>query len=254
MTHILVLTANRPRDGFPLMRLAARAIEALSARFPGADVAVRDLAQSPLPQATGFFADDPVLGGRKPGTSRDANMPQPDELIDELLAADILVIAVPMLDHSIPSSLKSWIDHVTRRGRTFRYTEGLPQGLVTGKKAVIVRQASGHAGARPGPDYQAPYLRQMLGFLGMSDIEVIDIDVNSGGPASGEAAGQGGAMWSRAGGLAASDKPPVMMMGSTPDAVPSPRRAGVEWHHPSPSLEWIGAPAAKTTRLKSPWR
>lgn len=253
MTHILVITSNHPRDAFRAARLADHAVDELRARFPEADVVVRDLAQSVLPRAGGFYPEDPVLGGRKPGTSREATMA--DDPIDELLAADILVIAVPMLDYSLPPALKAWVDHVTRRGRTFRYTEGLPKGLVTGKKAVIVRHKSSQAGTQRGLDYQAPYLRQMLGFLGMTDIEVMD--VASGGQASGETASQRGVVWSRdAGAAALGVHIPATVTRSTHDVASSPRHAGAERRPPSPSPEWtsLGAPAAKSARLKAPWR
>jgi FMN-dependent NADH-azoreductase len=261
MTNILVVTSNSPRDGFS-RRLANRALDALRARFPDGVATLRDLAQSPLPRANEFFADDPVLGGRKRGLNGGPTLAQSDELIDELLAADVLVIAVPMIDFAIPASLKAWVDHVTRRGRTFHYADGLPKGLVTGKKAVIARPKShGLAGSRPGPDYQAPYLRQMLAFLGMTDIEVIDVETRPVGPERDDATSRDGIVWARdADGASTVPSAQGTATGSINDVTPSRQfgaeRRGTERRSPSPSPQWtpLGAPAAKATRLKSPWR
>jgi FMN-dependent NADH-azoreductase len=242
MTHILVITSRGPREGSHSGRLAHQAIEALRARFAGAEVTVRDLAQSPLPAANRFFVDDPVLGGR---SRVGAPVVQSDQLIDELLAADLVVIAVPMIDFSIPASLKAWIDHVTRRGRTFHYADGLPHGLVTGKRAVIVRPKSPVvAGVKPGPDYQAPYLRQMLGFLGITDIEVMDVD-SMAGAEIGEALAQDGAVW-RNGGRAEN-----LHASPSVGVADGLSRAGPDRH---PREASRAVPSAKSTRLKAHWR
>jgi FMN-dependent NADH-azoreductase len=254
MINILVLASTSPRDGSS-SRLAKRALAELQAKFPDAAATIRDLAQSPLPRANEFFAADPVLGGR--GVSGGPMIVQSDELIDELLAADVVVIAVPMIDFSIPPCLKAWVDHVTRRGRTFQYTDGLPKGLVTGKKAVIARPKShGPAGPQPAPDYQAPYLRQMLGFLGMTDIEVIDVEAMPAAPQPDDARPDA-IVWAGAVDAAfAASSPRVPATGSSNSAAPPARHAGAERRRPSASPHWtsLGAPAAKTMRLKSPWR
>lgn len=256
MTNILVLTSKRPRDVSHSQRLTNRALDELHARYPAAHVMVRDIAQIPLPRAGTFFAEDMVLGGRKRGTSGGTTVGQSEELIDELFAADVLVIAVPMIDFSIPASLKAWVDHVTRRGHTFQYTDGLPHGLVTGKKAVIVRPKNRSlADPRQEADYQAPYLRQMLGFLGMTDIELIDVDITSTDPEPDDTAGHH--VWERdvERRFAAPSSLPAPVTGSTYDVAASPRHAGAERRRPSPSPQStpLGATAAKATRLKAHW-
>jgi FMN-dependent NADH-azoreductase len=102
-----------------------------------------------------------------------------DELIAEVEAADAIVIAAPMYNFSIPSTLKAWIDHIARAGRTFRYTESGPQGLLTGKKVFVVTGRGGvFSGESParGMDFQEPYLRTVLGFLGLDDVTFIHIE------------------------------------------------------------------------------
>jgi FMN-dependent NADH-azoreductase len=108
-----------------------------------------------------------------------------DELIAELEAADTIVLAVPMYNFSIPSTLKAWIDHVARRGRTFRYTEKGPEGLLKDKK-VFVLVARGGLYSKGAPaaafDFQEPYLRTVLGFLGLTDATFVHLEGLAMGP------------------------------------------------------------------------
>jgi FMN-dependent NADH-azoreductase len=110
-------------------------------------------------------------------------------LIDELVAADIVVIAAPMINFSVSSTLKSWFDYVARAGRTFRYGEAGPQGLVTGKRVIVVSASGGiYSGENASLDFQVPWLRNMLGFLGMTDVEVIRVEGTALGPQAAEQA------------------------------------------------------------------
>ncbi|MTI19118.1 FMN-dependent NADH-azoreductase [Rhodobacteraceae bacterium RKSG542] len=96
-----------------------------------------------------------------------------DELIAELKAADVIIIGAPMYNFSVPASLKAWVDLVTRRGETFAYSENGPVGLVgEGKKAYIV---AAHGGVPVGSpvDFNTPFLKHILGFIGVNDVEVI---------------------------------------------------------------------------------
>ncbi|MFW3615058.1 FMN-dependent NADH-azoreductase [Billgrantia antri] len=95
-----------------------------------------------------------------------------DDLIEELNAHDVLVLAVPMYNFGIPSQLKAWFDRVMRAGVTFRYTEQGPVGLVKGKRAVILAARGGqYAGTEL--DTQTPHLKAMLGMIGIGDVSVI---------------------------------------------------------------------------------
>jgi len=119
-----------------------------------------------------------LLGGRVPGAQASAAVQLSDTLVDELLAADVLVLAAPMYNFSVPSTLKAWIDHVARAGRTFQYTATGPVGLATGKKAVIFTASGGVYSAGPGAayDYLSTYLRTALGFIGITDIEFVQAE------------------------------------------------------------------------------
>lgn len=103
-----------------------------------------------------------------------------DALIAELEAADILIIGVPVYNFGIPASLKAWIDLVARARKTFRYTESGPEGLLKGKKAYLV-MASGGTAAGSEIDFATTYLHHILGFLGISDVELIAADAMSTG-------------------------------------------------------------------------
>lgn len=99
-----------------------------------------------------------------------------DKLVKQLLSADSIVIGAPLINFTIHSSLKAWIDHITRAGITFGYgTDGRPAGLVTGKKVYIAMSSGGVYSEGPGSanDFVVPYLKAFLGFLGMTDVTVI---------------------------------------------------------------------------------
>ena len=98
-----------------------------------------------------------------------ASLERSNQLTDELLAADVLVMAAPMYNFAIPSTLKAWLDHVLRAGVTFKYTETGPQGLLSGKRAFVLTARGGiYAGSTA--DHQEPYLRQVMGFIGIHDV------------------------------------------------------------------------------------
>ena len=98
-----------------------------------------------------------------------------DELIAELLWADVLVIASPIYNFSVPSALKAWIDQVCRAGLTFNYTENGPVGLLSDKRAILVI-SSGGVPVDSAVDFATPYLRQVLNFIGISDIQTVRAD------------------------------------------------------------------------------
>jgi FMN-dependent NADH-azoreductase len=104
-------------------------------------------------------------------------------LVDELLAADTIVIAASMINFSVSTTLKSWFDNIARAGRTFSYSEAGPKGLVTGKRVIVVSASGGiYSGENAAIDFQVPWLKAILGFLGMTDVEVIRIEGTAFGP------------------------------------------------------------------------
>lgn len=153
-------------------RLAMELVEALAAQQSAVNVVVRDLARQPHPAL-----DEEALAALfTPAEARTSEQAQRVALDDELIAqvqrADALVIAAPMYNFGVSSQLKNWIDAISRARVTFRYTEAGPEGLLKGKKVYVVLTRGGVYRDTP-QDSQAPYLRTVLGFLGMTDVEFI---------------------------------------------------------------------------------
>lgn len=187
MTTILHIDSSAKLDGSATRTLTAEAIRAIQAKDPAASVVYRDLTRSPLPHISPEY-----LGGifGNPALASHETVQRSDGLIEELFAADIIVIGAPMYNFGIPSQLKAWIDNICRAGKTFRYTaEGKPEGLLKNKRAIV---ATAHGGVySEGPmvayDHVGPYLQQLLGFLGVSDVQIIRAEKQAFGP---EAAGE----------------------------------------------------------------
>jgi FMN-dependent NADH-azoreductase len=159
-------------------------------REPDVVIVRRDLVAQPLSHA-GW---DLIAGSMTPADARTPAQAEAvaisDALIDEIFAADVLVIGAPMYNFSIPSSLKAWVDHVAIAGRTFRYTpEGRSEGLVAGKRVFILASRGGIYGVEPMAafNFQDTYLRSVLGFLGLADVTVIAAERQKMGPVEQEA-------------------------------------------------------------------
>jgi len=169
---ILQINASARREGSNSTHLANAIVERLKAANSAARVTVRGLAATPHP-----VLDEAALGALfTPADQRTpeqaARVALDDALIAELQAHDTIVLGVPMYNFGVPVQLKSWIDAVARVGVTFRYTASGPEGLVKGKK-VYLALARGGLYRDTERDAQVPYLKNVLGFLGMSDVSLI---------------------------------------------------------------------------------
>ena len=160
-------------------QLTASVVQKLTQDNPAAKVVHRDVIDSPISHLSGELLQvlRPAPGSTPPsGPTIRAEADQTDALINELLAADVIVIGAPMFNFSIPSQLKAWIDRVAQAGRTFRYTAEGPEGLAKGKKAIIVSTRGGsYAGTayESAMDHQESYLRTVLNFLGITDVTYV---------------------------------------------------------------------------------
>ncbi|ELI5381114.1 TPA: FMN-dependent NADH-azoreductase [Vibrio parahaemolyticus] len=132
---------------------------------------VRDLAANPLP-VLDFAVATALRATEDLSQEQQAVVDLSDTLIEEVKAADTLVIAAPMYNFTIPTQLKNWIDLIARAGVTFKYTENGVQGLIEGKKAIVVTTRGGIHKDSP-TDNVTPYLRTVLGFVGITDVEFI---------------------------------------------------------------------------------
>ena len=173
MQILQIISSARGAESFST-QLSQGIIDKLLAAHPGSTVVVRDLAQRPFPhlEEAHLQAYFTPAEGRSP--EQQAAVRHSDEAIAEVLAADVLVIGCPFYNFTITSSLKAWIDHLTRANITFRYTPTGPEGLITGKKVYVALASGGiySEGPMQPYDFAAPYLRWMLGFLGLRDVTI----------------------------------------------------------------------------------
>ena len=170
--NILQINASARREGANSTRLADAIAARLRQAQPSARLTLRDLAITPHP-----VLDEHALGALfTPADQRSAEQAArvalDDALIAEVQAADVLVLGVPMYNFGVPAQLKHWIDAVARNGVTFRYTENGPEGLLKGKK-VFVGLARGGRYRDTEADSQVPYLKTVLGFLGITEMHFI---------------------------------------------------------------------------------
>ena len=182
---LLVLSSPRGTQSYS-RQFAGHIVDDLKSRHPDAKVVVRDLTKEPLPHLDASFASGRALSPEKRSPAEAGALARSSVLLDELAAADIIVLAVPMHNFGLPSSLKAWIDHVVVPGRTFSYSEKGPEGLLKGKKAVVVVARGGvySEGPMKQLDFQEPYLRAVLGFIGITNVHVVRVE----GVAMGEGA------------------------------------------------------------------
>jgi FMN-dependent NADH-azoreductase len=151
--------------------LTSELIDALETREGRVTVSRRDLADG-IPLVDEAWIDANFTPENDRTTEQRNALRKSDELVAELEAADVLVIGSPIYNFSVPAALKAWIDMIARAGLTFRYTPDGPQGLLEGKKAYIVI-ASGGVPVDSPADFATPYLRQVLKFIGITDVDVI---------------------------------------------------------------------------------
>ncbi len=172
MTTLLQLNTSLFSTGGQSSRLADEFVARWRANHPRGEVIVRDLAREPVPHLTaerfGAFLAKP--GERTP--EQQAVVAASNALIDELKRADVIVLGLPMYNFGVPSTLKAYFDHVARAGVTFRYTEKGAVGLLTGKQAYAFATRGGFYNGTDA-DTQTAFVRQFLGFLGITDVTFV---------------------------------------------------------------------------------
>ena len=171
-TTLLQINTSLFSENGQSSKLAQDYVEAWRSRHPQGRVIVRDLATNPLPHLTAerFQAFLAKPEARTP--EQRAIVAESDALIDELKAADQIVLGLPMYNFGIPSTLKAWIDHVARAGVTFRYTANGPEGLVADRKLTVLAARGGRYAGTP-KDTQSGYVRDFFNFIGIHDIDFV---------------------------------------------------------------------------------
>jgi FMN-dependent NADH-azoreductase len=182
MSRILLITSSPRVDSYST-RVARKLAEKLASR-PGSNLTVRDLTRQPLPHIDDSFAVARNTPLDLLTSAQKTSLSLSDKLLAELFAADTLIVAAGMINFGIPSSLKAYIDYVVRPGVTFRYGEQGPEGLIKGKKAYLVVARGGNYSQGPMQafNFQDTYLKMALGFIGISDVEVITVEGIAFGP------------------------------------------------------------------------
>src|SRR6266478_2911978 len=178
MKNILLIQSSPRGSESYSQRVAKSIVVDLQEHHPGANVVVRDLAQNSPPHVGLAFVGGISTGPEQRTPEQTKALALSDVLIDEVLAADVIVFAVPMHNFGPPSTLKAWIDHVVRIGRTVSYSHKGPEGMLKEKRAILVLARGGVYSDGPAKplDFQEPYLRAILGFMGITDIDVVRVE------------------------------------------------------------------------------
>lgn len=158
-------------------RLAGSNTRALSARIAqkfGGPVHHRDLTD-PIPQINETWVNANFTPAEDRSDAQKETLALSDQLIAEIKAADVIVIGAPVYNFGVPAALKAWIDQIARAGVTFKYTENGPVGLLEGKRAIIAI-ATGGTPVGSEIDFASGYLKHIMGFIGITDIEIVAAD------------------------------------------------------------------------------
>ncbi|UOE48845.1 NAD(P)H-dependent oxidoreductase [Mucilaginibacter sp. SMC90] len=172
-----IISSPRGNSSFSI-KLGEAIVNKIQETYPGSTIRNYDLISKNFPH----LEEHHVTSFYTPADQRSPEAIQAlfhsDDAIGEIRSADIIVIGAPLYNFGIHSSLKAWIDHITRIGETFNYTENGPEGLVKGKKVYIAMSSGGiySDGDAKRFDFVTPYLTTILGFLGMTDVTTFRVE------------------------------------------------------------------------------
>jgi FMN-dependent NADH-azoreductase len=181
MKKILHIISSPRGDASLSIKLGNAVVEKIQAAYPGSTVKETNLVNQQFPH----LEEAHIASFYTPAENRTPEnlvaIKHSEDAISEIRDADIIVIGVPIYNFNIHSTLKAWIDHIVRRGVTFKYDENGPQGLLPGKKVYLALASGGifSEGPMAGFDFAVPYLKHMLGFIGLTDITVFRVEGTS---------------------------------------------------------------------------
>ena len=183
--NLLHIDSSILGDNSVSRKVSAAAVAAVVAATPDAKVIYRDLDAQPAPHQSSALMAARGLNPAARTLKQARDVADADALLEDFLAADVVVIGAPMYNFGIPSTLKSWIDHLTIAGKTFSYSETGAKGLASGKRVILASSRGGFY----GPDtpaaflqHQESYLRGLFGFIGIPEIEVVSAEGVNYGP------------------------------------------------------------------------
>ena len=171
MTTVFHLDTSMRSVNSVTRSLSQQIVESINADH----VVYRDLLSNPVPQIDEAWIDANTTAVDDRNEKQHQDLAFSDSLLAELQNSDVLVIGVPIYNFGAPAALKAWIDQVCRAGVSFQYSKNGPEGLLTGKRAVIAI-ASGGVPMDSPVDFCTPFMRQFLNFIGITDIQVIAAD------------------------------------------------------------------------------
>jgi FMN-dependent NADH-azoreductase len=181
MMSLLHVDSSANLEGSHSAALARAFVAAWSEENPGEKVIYRDLGASPVPPIDQHFIAGLYLPTEARTPEQAAAFVVSDQLINELIEADTYVFAVPMYNFSVPAQFKAYIDQIVRFGRTFSLGASGIEGLLGGKRAVIISARGGDyskGGPREAFDFHEPYLRKLLGMIGVTDVSYVPVSQN----------------------------------------------------------------------------
>ncbi|EFK34301.1 FMN-dependent NADH-azoreductase [Chryseobacterium gleum] len=175
MKRVLHITSSPRSESSVSKKLGNAVVEKITAKYPDHILKKRDLANPLFPHLEEAHINAFFTPAENRTSEQSEIVKLSDTVIDELQEADIIVIEAPLYNFSITSTLKSWLDHIARAGKTFSYSENGPEGLVKNKKVYLAFSSGGvySEGERQAYDFVIPYLEKTLGFMGMTDISVV---------------------------------------------------------------------------------
>jgi FMN-dependent NADH-azoreductase len=182
MKSLLVINSSAARESSVSRELVEFAVDRLRQEAPQAHVTRRDLGEQPVPHLSVATLNG-VRGTPATAAEYDARALS-DELIAELRAADTIVIGAPMYNFGVTTSLRAWFDHILRAGETFTYSAEGPRGLLGEKRVIVIESRGGLYSDGPAMaiDFQEPYLRHLLGFIGIKDVTFVHAEKIGYGP------------------------------------------------------------------------
>ena len=175
MTKFLIIDSAATGDQSVSRKLSSAFAEQVRKSQPDARIVHRDVGRATVPHLTEETVGA-IRGAPAETEAARAALALSDALVRELEETDVVVIGAPMYNFGISSTLKAWFDHVLRARVTFRYTEeGKPEGLLKGKKAIVIETRAGHYSEGPAAamDFQEPHIRFLLGFMGITDVTFV---------------------------------------------------------------------------------
>ena len=181
MKKILHIISSPRGDASLSIKLGNAVVEKIQTAYPGSTLKETNLVNQQFPH----LEEAHIASFYTPAENRTPEnlvaIKHSEDAISEIQDADIIVIGVPIYNFNIHSTLKAWIDHIVRRGVTFKYDENGPQGLLSGKKVYLALASGGvfSEGPMAGFDFAVPYLKHMLGFIGLTDITVFRVEGTS---------------------------------------------------------------------------